>query len=229
MIDALNSYAEASFAALSPTQLTSSYANLAAQLGYSATFVFDSAKLESAFASSVVFSSLQQPILAELDARAPIARHPLARLAGQIDSPFNVRDACARLGVSEREMRRDLLGPIQDSEIVIFPVHRLGQLALLVACSGNKPDQTVAGRALLHSGAHVLFDRYKSIAQGSPLPRRQADCLFWAAQGKTYSQIGEILGLSTRTVRADLAKAKRTLNARTKTEAIALAVGRNAG
>jgi DNA-binding CsgD family transcriptional regulator len=52
--------------------------------------------------------------------------------------------------------------------------------------------------------------------------------LFWAAQGKTYAQIGEILGLSTRTVRADLAKAKVALNARTKAEAIAKAIGRSA-
>jgi DNA-binding CsgD family transcriptional regulator len=228
MIEALNAYVEASFAALSQDQLTSSYSKLAANLGYSGIFVFDSAKLETAFASSIVFSSVHKPMLTALDATAPIVSHPLTRLAGEIDSPFNVHDACERLGISEREMRRGLLGPVQDSEIVVFPVHRRGKLALLVGCSGVKPDQTAVGRALLHTGAHVLYDRYASICEGSVLPPRPADCLFWAAQGKTYAQIGEILGLSSRTVRADLAKAKVALNARTKAEAIAKAIGRSA-
>lgn len=228
MIDALNAYVEASFAALSQDQLTSSYSKLAANLGYSGTFIFDSEKLDTAFASSIVFSSVHRPMLTALDAKTPVVSHPLTRLAGEIDSPFNVHDACERLGLTEREMRYGLLAPVQDAEIMIFPVHRRGRLALLVGCSGAKPDQTAAGRALLHSGAHVLFDRYKSIGEDSPLPRRPADCLFWAAQGKTYAQIGEILGLSTRTVRADLAKAKLALNARTKAEAIAKAIGRGA-
>lgn len=229
MIDALNAYVEASFAALSRAQLTSSYSKLAAELGYSATFIFDSAKLDTAFASSIVFSTMDRPMLMAFDARAPVVSHPLIRLAGEIDAPFSIHDACSLLGISEREMRLDFPTPIQDAELVVFPVHRRGKLALLVCCSGDNPDQTVAGRALLHTGAHVLVDRYASINEVSALPRRQADCLFWAAQGKTYAQIGEILGLATRTVRAELAKAKRNLNASTKAEAIALAIGRNAG
>ncbi|NOT40952.1 MAG: helix-turn-helix transcriptional regulator [Alphaproteobacteria bacterium] len=225
----MHSYVEASFAALSQTQLSSSYSKLAAELGYSATFILDSAKLETAFASSIVFSTLHKPVLTAFDAKAPVVSHPLTRLAGEIDAPFSIHDACELLGLSELEMRRDFPAPIQDAELVIFPVHRRGKLALLVSCSGNTPDQTAAGRALLHTGAHVLYDRYASIGEVPQLPPRQADCLFWAAQGKTYAQIGEFLGLSTRTVRAALAKAKRSLNARTKAEAIALAVGRNAG
>ncbi len=228
MIDALNAYVEASFAALSQDQLTSSYSKLAADLGYSGTFIFDSEKLDTAFASSIVFSSVHRPMLTALDAKTPVVSHPLTRLAGEIDFPFNVHDACERLGLTEREIRYGLLAPIQDTEIMIFPVHRQGKLVLLVGCSGAEPDQTAVGRAMLHSGAHVLFDRYKSIGEDLPLPRRPADCLFWAAQGKTYAQIGEILGLSTRTVRADLAKAKLALNARTKAEAIAKAIGRSA-
>ncbi len=227
MIEALNSYVEASFAALSKAQLTSSYSRLAADIGYSGTFIFDSAKLDAAFASSIVFSTLHKPILTALDAKAPIVNHPLTQMAGEIDSPFNVHDACERLGLSERDMRQGFPEPIQDAQLMVFPVHRLGRLALLVGCSGANPDQTAAGRALLHTGAHVLYDRYKSITEGSLLPRRQADCLFWAAQGKTYAQIGEILGRSTRTVRADLAKAKLALNARTKGEAIAKAMERS--
>jgi DNA-binding CsgD family transcriptional regulator len=226
MIEALNSYVEASFAALSKSQLTSTYSKLAADLGYSGTFIFDSAKLDAAFESSIVFSTLNKPILTAFDAKTPLVSHPLTRLAEEIDSPFNVHDACERLGLSEREMRLGFPGPIQDAELMVFPVHRRGKLALLVGCSGARPDQTAAGRALLHTSAHVLYDRYKAISEGSLLPCRQADCLFWAAQGKTYAQIGEILSLSTRTVRADLAKAKLALNARTKGEAIAKAVGR---
>ena len=228
MIDATKSYVEASFAALSKAQLTSSYSKLAEGYGYSTTFVVDSAKLDTAFASSIVFSTLAEPLMNALDAQAPFIAHPLARLAGEIDVPFNVQDACEHLGVSEHDLRAGFPGPIRDAEIMVFPVHRDGRLALFVGCSGAAPDQSAAGRALLHTSAHVLYDRYTSIIESSVLPRRVADCLFWAAQGKTYREIGQILGLSTRTVRADLAKAKRYLNASTKAEAIAKAIGRAA-
>ncbi|MEQ1867424.1 MAG: hypothetical protein ABL996_22530 [Micropepsaceae bacterium] len=76
MIRALHSYVEASFAALSQTQLSSSYSKLAAELGYSATFILDSAKLETAFASSIVFSTLHKPVLTAFDAKAPVVSHP---------------------------------------------------------------------------------------------------------------------------------------------------------
>lgn len=228
MIDALHTFLEASFAALSKTQLTASYSTFASVLGYSTTVIVDTAKLDTAFASAIAFSAETQPILPHFDPQATFAKHPLGRLAIERDAPFDVHDVCARFDMSERELRRVLPTPVQEAPFVVFPVHRNGKLVLFVGCSGATPDQTPTGRAVLHVGAQVLYDRYSTITECQTLSRRQADCLFLAAQGKTYVEIGKLLGLSTRTVRADLAKAKRGLNARTKAEAIALAVGRNA-
>jgi LuxR family quorum sensing-dependent transcriptional regulator len=228
MIDALNSYVEASFAALSKAQLTDSFSKLAASLGYSSTLIVDTAKLDSAFTSSIVYSTLRKATFRDMDQRAPLVTHPFARLAFQIDVPFDIQEACKHFRMSERALRLRLPTPTRDAQVVVYPVHRAGRLALYVGCSGANPDQSIVSRALLHASAHVLYDRYASMVEISALPGRQADCLFWAAQGKTYAQIGEILGLSTRTVRADLAKAKVALNARTKAEAIAKAIGRSA-
>jgi LuxR family transcriptional regulator, transcriptional regulator of spore coat protein len=229
MIDALHDYIEASFAAFSKAQLASTYSKLAATFGYSTTLIVDAAKLDTAFASSVVISTLNKPTLTEFDAQVPFATNPIARLAGEIDVPFDARDLCARFGLSERQLRPMIPSLLQNAVVVVFPVHRSGRLALFIVCSGTAPDRTLEGRALLHASAHVLYDRYTAVNELQALSQRQADCLFLAAQGKTYAEIGKALGLAPRTVRADLAKAKQILNARTKSEAIAKAMGREGG
>lgn len=51
------------------------------------------------------------------------------------------------------------------------------------------------------------------------LTARQIECLDWTARGKTAWEIGQILGISRRTVEEHLAKACQTLGVRTKIQA----------
>jgi DNA-binding CsgD family transcriptional regulator len=85
-------------------------------------------------------------------------------------------------------------------------------------------------RSLLQIGVHLAFKRATQIdseaapAAGSNLSARQAECLRWVAQGKTDPEIGIILGVSPRTVRFHLDKAKDKLKVMTRVQAVTKAV-----
>jgi DNA-binding CsgD family transcriptional regulator len=56
------------------------------------------------------------------------------------------------------------------------------------------------------------------------LSKRQVECLFWAREGKSSTDIGAILGISPRTVDDHLAAACSKLGVRTRTQAVAEAI-----
>ena len=60
----------------------------------------------------------------------------------------------------------------------------------------------------------------------SPLSAREAECLLWVSRGKSSGDIGQIVGLSPRTVDSYIEKACAKLHVRTRIEAVALAVRR---
>lgn len=59
------------------------------------------------------------------------------------------------------------------------------------------------------------------------LSRREADCLKWAAAGKTTWEIGAILGISEHTVAVHLRHVNRKLNVSSRAQAVAEAMKRN--
>lgn len=72
------------------------------------------------------------------------------------------------------------------------------------------PDPT-AFESRVSAAAEVLTDR-------------QAECLLWAAAGKSSGDIGAIIGLSARTVDDHLAAACRRLRVRTRVQAVVTAL-----
>jgi DNA-binding response OmpR family regulator len=74
--------------------------------------------------------------------------------------------------------------------------------------------------------AAVITSRLKRVARTSIWPRqidlgvREREALTWAARGKTFAEIGEILGLSRRTVEFHLDNARRKLGVPTRTQAL---------
>jgi DNA-binding CsgD family transcriptional regulator len=62
-----------------------------------------------------------------------------------------------------------------------------------------------------------------SLAPGSSPPKlseRQLECLAWAQEGKSAGDIGQIIGISGRTVEGHLAKACEALGVRTRVQAV---------
>jgi DNA-binding response OmpR family regulator len=72
----------------------------------------------------------------------------------------------------------------------------------------------------------VIASRLKRVARSSLWPKlidlgeRERETLTWAARGKTFAEIGEILGLSRRTVEFHLDNARRKLGVPTRTQAL---------
>lgn len=56
------------------------------------------------------------------------------------------------------------------------------------------------------------------------LSGRETECLLWVSRGKSSSDIGQIVGLSPRTVDSYLEKACAKLGVRTRIEAVAVGV-----
>jgi DNA-binding response OmpR family regulator len=74
--------------------------------------------------------------------------------------------------------------------------------------------------------AAVINARLKRVARSSVWPLqidlgdRERETLTWAARGKTFAEIGEILGLSRRTVEFHLDNARKKLGVPTRTQAL---------
>ena len=72
-----------------------------------------------------------------------------------------------------------------------------------------------------HAIARLSWSMAEASAQLSP---RQSEVLLWSMRGKTYWEIGEILGISADTVRQHIMSACRALDAENKTQAVARAL-----
>lgn len=65
----------------------------------------------------------------------------------------------------------------------------------------------------------------RPVRRTSPLlSGREAQCLLWVSRGKSSGDIGQIVGLSPRTVDSYIEKACSKLKVRTRIEAVAVAV-----
>ena len=103
--------------------------------------------------------------------------------------------------------------------LVSFTSNRTG-----VAWQQYKDDNMVRLQLL-----SVLIDSAATINFKLPTPpvklsRREEQCLIWAARGKTYQEIAEILDLTFGSVKTHLDSAKHKLNCMNLTHAAALAV-----
>ena len=63
-------------------------------------------------------------------------------------------------------------------------------------------------------------------SQSLPLTERQLECLSWISEGKSSTDIGEILNISGRTVDYHVGEICQRLNVRTRMQAVAHAVRR---
>jgi DNA-binding response OmpR family regulator len=74
--------------------------------------------------------------------------------------------------------------------------------------------------------AAVIDTRLRRVARSALWPKRmdlgerELEALTWAARGKTFAEIGQILGLSRRTVEFHLDNARRKLGVPTRTQAL---------
>jgi LuxR family transcriptional regulator, quorum-sensing system regulator BjaR1 len=99
--------------------------------------------------------------------------------------------------------------------------------------SGRELETSQSARAAVHVlalYAHQMLALPAADETGpaGTLSAREADCLSWAAQGKTDWEIGEILGISESTAHWHVEQAKRRLKVPTRIQAVVAAIGSGA-
>jgi len=108
---------------------------------------------------------------------------------------------------------------------VASPVGRTGQIWF----GGRKLDLAEKQLPALHLMAIYAFDRIRSLQRPASLHKvvlthREREILILAANGKSSSEIGEVLHISTRTVKEHVKHVCRKLGAVTRTQAVMIAI-----
>jgi LuxR family quorum sensing-dependent transcriptional regulator len=156
----------------------------------------------------------------------------LAAHARAACEPFRFSDAPYPPRKSRRHERfMQALETYQMGEGVIVPIGHPAHTAACVWLAGKNPevhDNAILATQLISlfttSKAHALSGPRQGGVRSSTLTTRERDALAWAAQGKSAWEIGEILGISKRTVDEHVQTACRKLNAANRTQAVAAAL-----
>ena len=118
---------------------------------------------------------------------------------------------------------------------ISFPVHGLfGDRALLSATSDLRGMDWQSARLkilgefpIVATHLHHAVLRSHGIDQRLPhLAPREIECLQWISEGKTFWEVGKILGLSEHTVRTYLESARHKLRATSTAHAVSIALKR---
>ncbi len=131
--------------------------------------------------------------------------------------------------ISQAEQRRAfeaLLAPLGASNTLLVPVARLLEFKGVILLASKTPGISPIARSALHVLAHCAFDRVHALEHEPKrrefgiLSPREAECLHWAAAGKTDNEIGAILSISPRTARFHIENAKKKLGVSTRIQAV---------
>jgi LuxR family quorum sensing-dependent transcriptional regulator len=160
---------------------------------------------------------------------------PVTRALKAARRPFHWRDLERRVGedpAAKRVMREASEFGLVDG--VAVPVFGPSGLAATASFAGTRRDLSETESIALHLVAIYAASRAEEIAwmpQAPVAPQanltpREIDCLQWSSEGKTSWEIGEILNISERTVESYLKTAAQKLSARSRTQAVAIAMKR---
>lgn len=185
-------------------------------------------------AVDIIFGEQSHPWVAHYEASGLGAVCPISGSAGP--SPLCWREIRARRLTAAQQAVFDQLGDFALLEGHIVHVTGFGSISAVVSSAGRRiavEDPEVRTRLHLLSVNYGLLalalwstEHELPSAAPPPLTRRQLDCLQWALEGRTSSEIAERLGLSHRTVEEHFQKACATLGVRTRVQACAVAARR---
>lgn len=209
-------------------QIGHAFAALANRLAYERSAVLDAAKFADGMHGAIIFTQRSRTELATFADRNAFLDHPVVRRAQATDAPFLM--GAARGGMAHDAWLTTLPPEVREGRTLILPVHRAGTIVLLCGANGREPDLSPLAQALLHSAAHIVYDRVAATKTGGsnavPLTSREAECVRLMSLGKSDGEIAGIVGISTRTVRFHLHNAKQKLGVASRVEALAKLAGR---
>jgi LuxR family transcriptional regulator, quorum-sensing system regulator BjaR1 len=111
----------------------------------------------------------------------------------------------------------------------VVPIHGLNGYEAAVSMSGVDLEIPPASKPAIHLMALYAFDHMRRLTGATSknipsLTQREREVLTWAAQGKSASEIAEILKITKRTVDEHTQITVRKLGAKNRTHAVAIAL-----
>ncbi len=110
-----------------------------------------------------------------------------------------------------------------------IPLHAPGNLFAILLALHEAEYPMDDALAELHLATVRYFETFvrnfkeRGKALASRLTRRENECLFWCAKGKSYWETSRILGISERTVNHHMSRVRNKLGVLTNAQAVALA------
>lgn len=118
---------------------------------------------------------------------------------------------------------------------IVFPMHGPGERLEIMSISRRADDSSDPGRlGVLHAMSVQTWSRYLELSETATfvqdedirLTPRELEILRWCKDGKTYSEISEILSISSKTVEFHMGNLMDKLRASNKISAIVIAIQR---
>jgi len=139
-----------------------------------------------------------------------------------------------RLPKKSREMVDFMTKDFPWRDSIAVPIHGLGREVGIVGLAAERLDLSKRQRVAVHILSIQAFQQARLLAGKdlSPLQvkdwkgltARERECLRWVAEGKSDSEISDILGISVRTAHFHIEHAKKKLGATTRAQAVAYAI-----
>lgn len=195
----------------------------AARLGYSHVLVLDLTRMADAARAATLHSDGPAADWAFEQEMTP-DRDQVIRSCLQTSETFlisSARNGGPGRGTSPADV-------VRNGEGLVVPVYRDDKPVAAASFWGARPDTSPLARSLLLVVSHAASERSGELRAGRPahnvLSARETQCLRQVASGRPDAEIGQVLGISARTVRFHIDSAKTKLGASTRIQAVAKAL-----
>jgi LuxR family quorum sensing-dependent transcriptional regulator len=144
-------------------------------------------------------------------------------------APFRWSESHPAANTGGRQMVREAT-EFGMQEGLAVPIHGPGGVVAAVTIGSDQYDLSPRDERALHMASLYLHGRMVALRAEAPSPTlrkltpRERECLKWIASGKTDWEISQILNISEQTVHGYVQNALTKLNARTRAQAVALAM-----
>ena len=218
-----------------PEAVGKAFSELIRPFGFVGAFASELRHAPIGRARDFFFTTLTPGWLEQYEKRGFSRHDPIPLLAWLNWRPFDLRDA---FDDSEKtEQRRAFEAWITGlgvADLLAVPLHFPGSsVGLCVSVANRKLDCPSERLALHFASIHVLA-RCRELVHASvghalvkcPLSTREIECMRWVLEGKSDTDIGQILNISPVTAHYHVEKAKKKLDVRTRVQAAQLVVSR---
>jgi DNA-binding CsgD family transcriptional regulator len=200
----------------------------AGRFGYSHVLAIDLTRVVGGAREALLYSD-DVKVLADFDRELAASQHPVIRNCMESHTTFLISDLRKdpqHAGARWTDLMADV---VRRGDGLVVPVYRAGQPVGAANFGGMEPDRSALTRALLQVTAHAAVERTFALRDGaspavSTLSAREAQCLRQVAIGRPDAEIGQLLGISPRTVRFHVDSAKAKLGVSTRIQAVAKAL-----